>query len=72
MNTPAERDPRTDPRPGDVVSDGRSSAHVVAVLDGLVEWKESPSEPVNRCSLEVWKRAMRESEDLEVIHRAQD
>ena len=65
------RDPRTDPRPGDVLRKGDDERHVMGrdeTYNGFVFYRQGG--PWKRlCRISTWKRTMR---DAEVLHVAEE
>jgi len=50
-----QRDPRVDPRPGDVVSNGREQFYVTEIADGVVYYTDAPPVEVQSIRLGDWR-----------------
>ena len=64
---PSERDPRKDPKPGDVLRNGFKTLHVLFSDSRMVRYKLGALKPVLHADSEGWREW---AKDAEVIHRA--
>ena len=59
----ADRDPRIDPRVGDIVQVRHDRRKVIAVLDDGIKWR-SPWD-ARTCSLKTWRKWARDAVEVE-------
>jgi len=50
-----QRDPRTDPRPGDVLTNGKDTFYVTGVRNGMVTYTDAPPVEPMQISTTDWR-----------------